>query len=596
MISGAARGTGRWSRGFLAAAVLVVLTGMVFFLTGCNTSLVRTPRLSDDWSKGLPLGMASLNNRVALVADETGGVYAVWVDLERDLHFARLDDRASIVVERTLDLDANRPQQPQLALDADGGLHLTWLDRPDGGMQLLYASLSTDGEVIQGATPLSMTALEAGLSTMVLDPLARTVEVFWSDTAAGRPGLFHTALDWSGAITVPEEVLVPEGLRPAAQIDRQGFVHLAWRTELEGEKAKFHYAVYDPQRRVLGPPAEIGEPLVQMSLLGGPTAAARFSGPWLGLDEDLVYLAWLMEVRERGALSAFTFYQSFPQPDLSRGAEAGTFDYSLPEVTDDVVHVRGANPTLTGDPQFLVGQPADQALAFYTEARGPRNLQMLQSAVAALRAGQVAGQEVVSATTGASLKPSVAVDGQGHLHLVWIDTAGFDRYRVTYASTAPQVQKVLNPVTVGEVLSQTLELGFGALTLIGFLPLYLMWALPAFLLLLVFFFVTQEVDLDQPRARAALWVAVAVHTAVMLWTAGGAVTRLSSGNLPATPWILAAVRWLVPLLIAGLAVLAMLVYIRLKEHAGIFGSFFVFVLVDAVLYTLLYLTPLLLLG
>jgi hypothetical protein len=194
------------------------------------------------------------------------------------------------------------------------------------------------------------------------------------------------------------------------------------------------------------------------------------------------------------------------------------------------------------------------------------------------------------------MKPSVAVDGLGNLHLVWIDTAGFDRYRVTYASTAPEVHKVLNPVTVAEVVSQTLELGFGAVTLLGFLPLYLMWALPAFFVLLVFFLVTQEVHIEQPRARVALWVAVGVHIVVVLWSAGGAITRLSSGNLPTAPGIVFLVRWLLPLLISGLAVLLMVAYMRRKQHPGIFGCFFVFVLAEAVLYALLYLSPLLLLA
>jgi hypothetical protein len=149
---------------------------------------------------------------------------------------------------------------------------------------------------------------------------------------------------------------------------------------------------------------------------------------------------------------------------------------------------------------------------------------------------------------------------------------------------------------VAEVVSQTLELGFGGVTLLGFLPLYLMWALPAFLFLLVFFLVTQEVHIEQPRARAALWIAVGIHIVTVLWTAGGAITRLSTGNLPTSQGIAFVIRWLLPLFISGLAVLVMIIYMRRKQHPGIFGCFFVFVLAEAVLYALFYLTPLLLLA
>jgi hypothetical protein len=518
----------------------------------------------------------------------------VWVDLDRELRFVQLDDKASARVDLSLNLDVNRPQQPQLALDSDGQLHLVWLDKRGEGLQVAYARLSSDGEVLQGTTALSEADMTAGRVAVVADPLGRTMEVFWSDTVPARPGVWHASLDWAGNVLVPAEVLIPEGLRPAAQVDSQGFVHLAWRTEPAAERPELHYTVYDPQRTELGPTVAVGEPLTQASLYGGPTAAGRFDGPMLGLTEDLVYVGWVVEVRERGLLSAFTFYQSFDQPPLSRTSDTAVLDYPLPEVSASAVHVQGADPTVTGDPQFLPGQPEDQVLAVYTQAQGPRNLVMLQSAAAHLQAGQVVSQDVVSATPGASLNPVVVRDGSGHLHMVWIDTAGFDRYRVIYASTAPQVHKVLNPTTLGEVVSQGLELGFGAVVLLGFLPLYLIWALPGFLLLLVFYLITQEVDLDDRRVAIVLWVAVIIHAVIKMSSAGGAVERLSTGLILTMPWLYAVARWVVPLLISGLAALVMVVYIRRKEHPSLFGSFFVFVLSDALLFTLLYLTPLLL--
>jgi hypothetical protein len=158
------------------------------------------------------------------------------------------------------------------------------------------------------------------------------------------------------------------------------------------------------------------------------------------------------------------------------------------------------------------------------------------------------------------------------------------------------VHEVLDPATVGEVLSQTLELGFGALTLIGFLPLYLMWAVPAFLVILVFYLATHEADLDQRRAAIALWVTILIHAIVKVMTASGALQRLSSGLLLTTPGLVLVVSWVGPLLISGLAVLVMRLYVRRTGTQSIFTCFFVFVLADAVLFSLMYLTPVLLLG
>jgi hypothetical protein len=224
-------------------------------------------------------------------------------------------------------------------MDPTGQMHLTWLDKRERGLQLFYARLSTTGDVIQDATALSPPEWRAAHSSMVLDPVGQTVEVFWSDNAYSRPGCYHAALDWSGEVVVPAEMLIQDGILPVAQVDRQGFVHMAWRVESEAERPRFHYAVYDPQRRALGSDIVASEPLVQMGLLGGPTAGATFDGPWLGLDERSVYLVWVLEVRERGDVKDFTFYQAFPQPTLSPRDVADTFDYPLPEVTGRAVYV-----------------------------------------------------------------------------------------------------------------------------------------------------------------------------------------------------------------------------------------------------------------
>lgn len=575
---------------------LVAFVAAGLLLSGCDNSLARTPRASEAWSKGLPLGLASLNNRPALAADQAGSVFIVWASADRDLRFVQLDDRASLVVERSLTLPTEAPQQPQMVLDEEGRLHLAWFDRKSGGIELRYARLTTQGDVLLDTIPVSVSELRAGRLAMILEPLGQTVELLWSDTSPSRPGCFHAAIDREGEVTVAEEVLVPEGLWPAAQVDRRGYVHLAWRQSPGGEDPTFHYAVYDPQLRALGPVAFAGEPVTEASLLGGPSAGGSIGGPWVGLDADRVYLAWTVEYRPRGLLQAFTFFQTFLQPELASRAGTEALSYDLPEVTASAVHVRAANPALTSDPIFLRDQPEQQALACYTEARAGRNAEQLQSAVVDLQVGQIARLEVVSASSAASLQPALALDGRGYRHMAWIETAGFERYRVIYASTAPQVQEVLNRVTAGEVLSQALELGFGALTLIGFLPLLLISAVPAFLVVLVYFLATQHADLDQGRAPLALAISIVVHVIIKLSTAGGALDRLSTGSLLQAPWLIAVARWVVPVAIPGLAVLIMRFYGRRADTKSIFAHFFVFVLVDAVLFTLVYLTPLVLLG
>jgi len=560
--------------------------------TGCGLTPTTTPRASAQWSNGKLLGTAILNNQVAFQVDEAGNSFMVWVGPEHELNFARLNERAEVVVQAPLHLRINSPMKPQLLMDTTGQLHLTWLDRQELTIQLFYARLSADGEVIQEATVLSPPERRVTHSSMVLDPAGQTVELFWSDNVYIRPGCFHAALDWSGAVVVPAEMLIPDGLLPAAQVDRQGFVHLAWRVEPEAEKPKFHYAVYDPQRRAPGSDIVASQPLIQMSLLGGPTAGAAFDGPCLGLDESSVYLAWVLEVRERGEVMDFTFYQAFPQPTLSQREGTATFDYPPPEVVGQAVHVQGVDPSLTGQPRFLEGQPAHQVLACFTQVPGPGNTETLQIATIDVRAGQIEGQEIVNASRGASVRPSVATDSQGNLHLVWIDTAGFQRYHVVYASTSPQAKETLNRITTYEIVNDVLSAVMRFFSALFFIPIVLNWILIPLGWLVLFTLTTRESDISDPHGRRALGLAVLLQLGAKLFFFPDLLSRspLASMLSPLLGLILG--RWILPLLLAAISAGLMWAYLKRAHSQSIFVAYFIYAAVDSLLTLIIYVAPL----
>ena len=574
----------------LTSAMGLILLALV--ATGCGLTRTTTPRASDQWSNGKLLGKAILNNRVALQVDEAGNNFMVWVGPEHKLHFARLNERTEVIVQTPLDLHINSPMKPQLLMDTTGQLHLTWLDRQELTMQLFYARLSADGVVIQEATAISPPDQRATHSSMVLDPAGQTVEFFWSDNVYIRSGCYHAALDWSGAVVIPAEMLIPDGLLPSAQIDRQGFVHLAWRVELEAERPEFYYGIYDPQRRALGPDIMATEPLIQMALLGGPTAGASFDGPWLGLDESSVYLAWVLEVRERADVRNFTFYQTFPQPALEPRGAAEAFDYPPPEVVDQAVHVEGVDPSLTGQPRLLEGQPAHQVLACFTQVRGPGNMETLQIAAIDVGTNQIEGQEIVSASRGASVQPNVAADDQGNLHLVWLDTAGFESYHVVYASTSPQAKETLNRITVYEIVDKVLGAVMGFFTALFFVPIVLNWVLIPLGWLILFALTTRQSEISDPHGRRALSVAMLLQLVIKIFLLSDLLSRspLVSRLSPLLGLILG--RWIIPVLLAAISVGVVWAYLKRTQSQSIFVTYLIYAAIDSLLTLIVYVAPL----
>ena len=570
------------------------LTLLALVATGCGLTPTTTPHASVQWSNGKLLGTATLNNQVTLQVDEVGNdvsIFMVWVGLENELNFARLNERAEVVTQHSLDLRSNFPLKPQLLIDTTGQLHLTWLDREELGLQLFYALLSADGDVIQGATALSLPEQRAIHSAIALDPVGQTIEVFWSDNIPSRPGCYHAALDWSGAVVVPAEMLIQECKLPVVQIDRRGFVHLAWDVELERDEHEFRYAVYDPQRRALGPDIVASEPLIQMGLLGGPTAGAGFDGPWLGLDRSSVYLAWVLEVRERGFVKDFTFYQAFPQPTLRQRDGTAMFDYPSPEVTGQAVQVtiQGADPARTGNPRFLEGQPAHQVLAIYTQVQGPGNVETLQIAAIDLVAGQIEGQEIVSASRAASLQPSVAIDPDGNLHLAWIDTAGFNRYQVVYAGTSPQAKETLNRVTSYEVVDNVLSVVMNIFSALFFLPIVLSWVFIPIIWLVIFALTTREFEISDPHGRSALGLAYLLHLGVKLFFFSDFLSRIPFGSLISPSLGLFLGRWIFPLFLAALSAgVAWVFYLKRGSNPSLFVAYFIYAAVDSLLTLVIY--------
>jgi hypothetical protein len=572
------------SRSFGVAVIISVMLALA--VTGCGMTAAHTQRASDAWSNGKLMGTAILNNHVALAVDDAGHAFLVWVGPEHALTFAHLNERAETVIQRTLDVGSDSAHKPDLALESDGRLHLIWQDKWERDTQVFYARLSKDGEVIQDALALTPPGQRASHATMVLESLQGTVEVFWSDNVPSRPGCYHTALDGSGDVVVPAETLVSDGLLPTAQTDRLGYVHLAWRVDTRSVP-QFHYAVYDPQRRELGPDVVAGRPSIQMGTLGGPSAGAQFDGPWLGLDEGSGYLAWVVQMHERERRD-LTFYVAFPIPDLPSAGSAEMLGYEAPQVSSEAVRVQPGDPVMTGHPQFLDGQPPRQVLACFTEVSSRGNVEMLQIAAVDLLPSEVESQGIVNLSRGASLRPNAALDASGQLHMAWIDTAGFERYNVVYASTSPQARETLNRVTAYDVVNRTLSLIMSVVTSLFFAPLALIWVLVPVVWLVVFTSITHTAEVKDPSGGIALSVAMVLQLMVKLLLFGDLLSRFpfTSPVAPSLSPLLG--RWLFPVGLAAASAGLVWVYLRRSRSRSVFGTYFLYAAIDSLLTLIVY--------
>ncbi len=555
-----------------------ILFAMLLTLAGCDVVSNRSDKPSPDWSRGLRIGVASLNQPVALQIDGQGHAHLVWytkIEEISKLHYAQLDDQARVVVEKDLDIPLFDPHRPQLLLDTQGNIHLALLAREDGVKSLSHFLLGYDGEALSEPVRLSLPGKEVESYQICLGQEGR-VEAFWSD----REGIYHLGLNERGDVLSPPTLIVPQGINPSAQVDSSGTIHLAWAQGTSSQGPALYYAAFQAPEPVEG---------TRLARLGVVPEAALF-GPSLGLDIDNVYIFWTIEHRaglEAGTAQAY--YVSFPSGQPSR-------------LTPREVNI--ANSDLVTMPSVAGGQRNEVTATFnvyvssgfkaYFEQpkmveMGPVNMRFspeMQVAMAVFTEGRMESYQLAAKTGSASLRPNLVADSASNLHLTWLDTAGFGRYDVYYASTSPQAKAWLDRTSSQDVLLKTADVALGMLSGVALLPFVVLWIFFPLLWVVLFYAIVGEDELALKRVKVALGVAIVLYTGTKFMTLPSSLLYALLDQVP--PLLSSALVFGVPLIIFALALNAVYAYTRRADRATLFPALLIFVATDALLSLLIY--------
>jgi len=596
-----------------------ILLAMLLVLDGCDVASDLSDKPSPDWSRGLRLGVSPLNQPVALQVDGEGHTHLVWYTKAEEvskLHYAQLDDQAKVVMERDLNIPLFDPHKPQLLLDRQGNMHLAFLAREEGAKSLFHFLLGYDGEVLSEPTRLSPPTSggdkggEVKDYQMCLGQEGR-IEVFWSD----KEGIVHLGLDGRGEVISAPTLIVPRGMNPSAQVDRAGTIHLAWFQEPSPQSQELYYTALQGLGQRPSPNEVKGTKLTQF----GTGMSAGLYGPVLGLDMGNVYIFWALEQRaglEVG--TAKSFYVSFP---LGSG-QARLTPTRVNIVNSDFVTM----PSVAGGQQ-------NELAAMFTVWLGPSDLRTttkspsllsvgkptMQLAMGVFTESKVRGYQLAAETGSFSLRPNLVVDpalrqpfdpstlpfdsaqdklraGSAQdkaqdtalsLYLTWLDTAGFGRYDVYYASTSPEAKAWLDRTHPKDVLLKAADLALGMLSGLALLPLVALWLFLPLLLLVLFYVFVGEEELELRRVKVALGIAIVLYMGVKLVILPSSLLHFSF--LDQVPSQLSSVLVSgVPLIILALAVAAITAYQRRAERATLFPAFLIFAATDALLSLVIY--------
>jgi len=539
----------RYRHWIIAAALLLIL---IVLIKWSSSQTAMVPRASQAWSRGQVIGRTSLRRHVALHPAPDGGVFLVWHNVEEQLELAHIGQDGEVLLDRVLSVGAGQARDPQLEVDPGGRLSLLWREGDYPRSVVHYVSLETDGTPAASPQALSDPARPA------LDPPRLALDAqgnrhaIWADEA----GIQWAVLRADGTLLREPTLLAPEGRFPDVRWGSRGQLHLIWQRQ-EVEKAQpLYYAVLDPESGLVEAPVEIAQVFLR--------TGQRLGEPAIALTPETCYVFW--------------WVQDFKYV-ISQG-EYALFPLTAPE-QGQVVELRlqeGKNPA-TPYPLQDIRTPVLVALSVSVPDAEVAGTDRSQISVVTLK-GDAIGEQIVTASTQASLKPVLITDERSHLHLAWLETAEFGQYRVVYASTAPDVMANYNTLTLLDTLDAVLSNVFRlSMVVVTAWAVVILWAILPLVGLLVYHLVTGEETLDTVRSRVALGAALALEIGL-------------SFAMPPTIGVQAswpALRWVAPAAVAVMTTLITVRVLRRRRYTNLFTAFFLFTAVNSVLQMVLYL-------
>lgn len=548
----------RWGYWITIGVVLLALIALIGWANAYIPLMIRYA--SEEWSRGRILGMTPVNVRVDLQAAPGGGAFMTWVDLDDRLHVVHLETRGRVVADQTHALGTDVPREPRFLVGPGGNIHLIWRETGDSRSLLTYAQLNGAGSVQVGPFPLSLPGDNAQSPCLAFNRRGE-IEVFWT----GQAGIYQATLSAEGKMQGEPILLVADGKAVSVQVDQGGIFHLAWAREIGPNVRAIYYASLDPGQKDLSQPEEMDRFFLR--------TGQRLESLVVGIDSDTGYILWV--IQDMKVVDSSARYVFFPlemprqkkvrnlQLDEGGGplnlwAIRGQYETLLVALTESIMTLDG--PQLQVSVIALRGEqsPGDHTRAVF----GSRG-----STVAIAQGGWPEDQYVVTASDHPSLRPSLAADARGNLHLAWLETGGFGVYRVAYASTAPGVKEAYNALTLWDVTDRALDIAMQVFLAVGLTPmLAISWSLFPLMCLIGYHLVTGHESLTVSGARVAFGASVLLEVICTYLV------------YPYRSSMSVVLQWALPPATAAVALLLAMGYLRKRDDLPLFGAFFVFAL------------------
>ncbi len=390
--------------------IAILVAGFyAIFAAGASAEVVFEPsvRVNDVWAG---------SQKIPSVAVDTEGViYAVWNDAREDtarrVRFAKSTDGGSSFGQsvRVDDGPAGSTQlNPRMTVDASGAVYAVWQDSRSGNWDI-YFSKSTDGGVSFSRPNVKVSDEEhfAKFWPGVAVDSEGSIYVVWQDARNGYDNYdIYFARSVDGGQTFGANVRVGDSdpnrsvqSHPSIAVDSGGNIYIAWGDERRGDSDIYFTKSVDKGVSFVAPSVRVDDTGSAASIQMEPSIAAAANGD--------IYVSWTDMRRNEG----FNTYDTY----FARSTDGGLSFLANIIVNDDAAGNNQMHPEIAVDSEGGIYAVWDDYRNERWDIYFARSTDGGASFSANLKVSDNYSEMRYEAY------PSVAVDGQKKVFVVWED-------------------------------------------------------------------------------------------------------------------------------------------------------------------------------